>query len=443
MNIRRHLPLFAAAAATSCVLAAPSAADAAVCFKSLSAGGTSFAMKKDGSQNGAAYLAGGSNFDANHGRLTVYGNPYPAVEDDTCTTTATSITYPARTVAPGVVVSRHVSTVSGRIRWIDTIYNSSNAYKLVEIDFALRVLGSQRSIASEVGDSDVTTHDRWSVHENDGDSFPFLAWSKAGDGAFTPEVVSLGNDPTTWKHQAGVMPDADLHYMDVPIPAGKSIQLLHTGGTTTSQAASTAAAGDGAAPFADLTREDALRMINWGNDPDGDGVSKATDECPGVKGNNPKGCFTLEAEPVNPAADQPPGGGQDAGTPPGTTPPAQTPGGPGAARDTRAPRITITKLRRSVKRGLLTGRGLKPGIACDEACSLRVQVKVRKRGSRRATTLLTARTTRSTTAARTVRLKLKAARLRRLARPRVTVIVTATDAAGNRSSVTRVVRLSR
>jgi hypothetical protein len=211
-----------------------------------------------------------------------------------------------------------------------------------------------------------------------------------------------------------------------------------------------------------MPRSEASRVVNWGDDPDGDGVAKALDECPGTKGNGSTGCLVFQAEPVDDNGGGDNGGGNDGGgdngggdpapatpAPPVSPPAAAAPVSASApapapiARDTKAPSFKVTKLGRSAKRSLLTGRGLAPRIDCDEACSLTVEVKTRKRGARTVGTVLTKKVAGRSAAARTVRLKLKRGSLRRLIKQQVTLVITATDAAGNRKSSMRVVKLAR
>ena len=441
MNTRR-LILIAAAAATS-ALVAPAGADAAVCYKALD-GGASIEVKQNGAQAATAELNNGSVFTTDHATLTVNGMDYPAADDNACTTTDTSIDYPWAPYGAGLSVKRQVSSAEGRLRWIETITNASGALKFVDVDFAFEVLGSQASVASGMGDGPkVDATDHWSVHKNQGNSFPFLQWGQKHPQPLDPTIHSSGKD--VWEPQNGAMADAFLHYEDIPIGPGKTIQLMHTGGATGSQQASIDAASNGAAPFSGMTRDEAVRIVNWGDDPDNDDTSTKDDLCPGVRGNNEVGCLELESKPFEkPAdkpADQPAGGGGSpaADTPPAVTPPAITPPvvAPRSAADVRAPRITVTKLGRSAKRSLIAGRGLKPRIACDEACSVKVEITGRKRGSRKATTLLT----RSARGGSLVPLKLKAGLSRTI--KRVIVTITATDAAGNRSTVKRTVKVTR
>ncbi|CAA9535975.1 MAG: hypothetical protein AVDCRST_MAG85-4119 [uncultured Solirubrobacteraceae bacterium] len=285
-----------------------------------------------------------------------------------------------------------------------------------------------------------THSDTWTVHKNEGGSFPFIqggVHKQYTPGS--PTLISSGSDISRWFPENGVQPDARYAYGAIEFEPGQVVRLLHTSGTTTSAADSRAAATDRLTPFTGLSKDVASTIVNWGDDPDGDGVGKADDACPAFKGQAPKGCFAANKVDTG-------GGATPAPEPqpaPQTAPPVVAPPViPPVARDTKAPRIRVAKLPRSAKRSLLTGRGLAARIGCDEACTIRVQVKGRARGKRKTSTILTTKPTRSTKATRTVRLKLAGRRLKRLA-PRLTVVITATDAAGNRRSVTRVVRVRR
>ena len=445
MNHRRLL--LAAVAAAVPALFAPSAADAAPCVKALP-GPAAWEIAADGSQSITADVQNGSNFDEGHGVVTANGVPYPMIpaDEDACTTTATSIKYPPRAVG-GFLVTREVTSIGGRIRRIDRFKRQAADSADLQIGFEIRVKPSQVSTETASGDTDVTSIDHWSVHENDGGSHPFLQWGTDGPTEAKAEVFSYGDVPAVWKHKAAKMPDARLTYPVLHIGGGQTVSVVHMSGTTTSAADSQAAAEDRLTPFTGLTQSQMQEVVNWGYDPDADGVNNWSDQCPAVQGNSPDGCLKFEGKIVEPKT----GGGGSGGAPPAlpadgpteTDPaPAAAPAPPVAARDTIAPRLTLSGMPRSAKRSLLTGRGLTPRIACDEACSVRVQVLARDRGKRRAAAILT-RTARLTGASRVVRLKLAGRRLRRLAAPRLTVVVTVTDAAGNRRSATRSVAIRR
>jgi hypothetical protein len=455
MNAKRTLTLLTAAAATT-ALALPGAAAAVpgACVTSLpSPGDDGWKIDFDGALQQSVVMNGGINFEDVHGRLRVEGAVYPAIPADqqVCDKTSTSITFPARDVG-GVSVRRSITSVGGRLRHVDAITNTTNALKQVDVEFDLRVTGSQVVIDSEAGaPGAVTDDDHWSVHENSGTSFPFLQWGQ--DGAAAPaKIVSLGSDPATWKPDIDVMPDGILRYENVTIAPSATVRLVHMSGTTGSQSASRDAATDTVTPFTGLTKSVAQTVVNWGDDPDGDGVGKADDDCPAQTGNAANGCLQFVFVPPGNG-----GGAGDGGTPQpagdagasggaGAGGGAAAGGGSGSgaprAADTVAPAVRLTGVPSRVRRSRLTSRrGITARLACSEACRLRVRLQVRRRGARRATTILS-RTTKLSSARRSVRLKVSRRTLRRLARQQVSLVVVATDAAGNARTLRRTVRLA-
>ena len=440
MNHRRTIALAAAAVAAAVPALAPTGAQAASCVKDLPApGGDTWDVKRDGSFGSSTNFDNGMNFASGHGKLLVQGNAYPQIEDaeDACTKTATSVTFPMRQVG-NLQVSREVSAVDGRVRWIDTFVNQGENTVGSHLRFDLMVTGSQHLIDRERVWPDETHSDTWTVHKNEGGSFPFVQGGvhKQYDPG-SPGLISMGKDISRWFPENGVQPDAWFGYGSIEFQPGQVVRLLHMSGTTASAADSRAAATDRLTPFTGLGKDVASTIVNWGDDPDGDGVGKADDACPAFTGQAPTGCFAANKVDTGGGAANHEPAPQPA--PPVVAPPVTPP----VARDTTAPRIRVAKLPRSAKRSLLSGRGLAARIGCDEACTVRVQVKGRARGKRKASTILSTKPTRSTAATRTVRLKIAGRRLKRLASPRLTVVITATDAAGNRRSVTRVVRVRR
>ena len=256
--------------------------------------------------------------------------------------------------------------------------------------------------------------------------------------------MSLGADTDDWKWE-NPMPDADLQYQSIPVEPGATVRLVHLNGTGPTPAHSKARAQDVAAALEGLSFETAREVINYGLDPDKDGVSKGFDKCPGVKGNGANGCQTFVYVPPGDGngggggGEQPPsGGGQaPAPTPPQGTP-TPTPAPPVPAADLIAPKITLTGLGSTVRRSKLTGKGITAKLRCDERCRFSVKVQVRRRGAKKAATILRPKPASSGA----LRLKVGRKALRRLGRQRVTVLVVATDAAGNRRTLTRSVKLS-
>ncbi|HWT94928.1 MAG TPA: hypothetical protein VN238_18170, partial [Solirubrobacteraceae bacterium] len=113
--------------------------------------------------------------------------------------------------------------------------------------------------------------------------------------------------------------------------------------------------------------------------------------------------------------------------------------------DRRAPRVTLSGLSGRTSRALLRGRGLRPRLTCDEACSLTLKVTARKRvgGKEKTVTLRTVQLSGRTTEARTVALKLSGSVLRGVLRRKLTVAMVATDGSGNATSVVRGVKVAR
>lgn len=429
--------------ATAALAAGTGTAHAGVpCFANLPGPGDAWEIQNDGSMEISFNASGGSALDQDHGRLVVSGVAYPKLPnaDAACSTTSSSITFPARTLGNGLEVRRSVSVSGGRVRWLDSIRNPSAQQKSASVDFGLEVLGSQLIATTESGDDEATDADHWTVHSSNGKLFPFLQWGQ-GSGAIDPVVIpeDLGD---SWADDFGTMSDdATLRYANVPVPPGSTVRLLHVAGATTALATSTDAAKDTAGPFAGYSKAFAKDVVNWGPDPDGDGVVKTADDCPSLKGDLANGCPQLIGQPPEPTDPVEPGT-PDPGTPgsPSPTDPGTTP--PPVVTDTTGPGITLKGLGTRVRRTTLTtGKGLGPRFACTEDCRLKVSVRTRKRGRTSDATIATVQRTAFSTATRTVRIKVKAASLRRLARQRVVLVIRATDRAGNATVVRRVVTL--
>lgn len=444
---KQHLTLLAGAAVVTAALALPTDASAFAtnCNKPLAGpqGAGPWQVDFDGGMDGSLLWQGGTVWSEGHGELTVGGQKYPDIPqaDADCDLDGTTMTYPYR-MLDGFAVRRIVTSVDGQIRNLDVIHNPTGATKLLDADFALHVNGGQLLIDSESGNATATDDDHWSVHETSGGAFQFLQWGEAANTSYEPDVVSEGPDPDVWAQNAGSMPDGTLRYTDVPVPQNASVMLLHVSGATDTQAEAEAAAGNGAAAFAGLVKNTARYVVNWGDDPDKDGVGKSSDDCPSVKGDLANGCKKLVID--LPDGNGNGGGGGTPQPPAPPVPPAPVPtpqAGPATivpSTDRSAPRITLSGLPRSVTRSRLTGKGLSAKLRCDEACTLSAKVTVKRRGAKRATTVLTARPSRTGA----VKLRLGRKALRRLARQRITVAVTATDAAGNRGTLSRTVRIA-
>jgi len=120
-------------------------------------------------------------------------------------------------------------------------------------------------------------------------------------------------------------------------------------------------------------------------------------------------------------------------------------GGAAPATDTRAPTISLAGLRRSVRLKALL-RGLRPKLSADEPAAFQVQLL----GSARRVTLaraydvtLAQAALPAGTGARQVKLKPRRRLVGRARRFSVRVVVTATDAAGNRSTVARTIKVRK
>jgi hypothetical protein len=433
-------------------LALPTGAQAAQpCAKDMPGpANVAWVVMQNGALRQSSHFGGGSAFDENQGQLFVNGAEYTAVPNDPpkCTATATSITFPSQTLG-GLSVSRSLSSTgpNGLMRTLDTITNPAAQQKVITVDYRIKVLGSQNSVKSESGNDTVNSADHWAVLKSSG-AFPFLQWGE--DGADDEAAVKSDDvdSPNEWRPKVTTMPDANLHYEQVVIGAGQTVRLLHTIGGTTSQATSTSAAADSATPFAGYSKAVAKQITNWGSDPDKDGVSKFNDDCPSVKGNTQNGCVQFQPPPPNgddPAPD--PQQPQPQPQPdPGTSDPAPTvpvdPAVPPVKKDKTAPVVSVTKLSTSAKKSLVTGKGLAPRIRCNESCTVTVRAQVQRKGSKKLGTILTLKGKKASASTQKLTIKVKSKAIAKLAKQRVTLIITAVDAAGNKRTVTKTVKLT-
>jgi hypothetical protein len=402
--------------------------------------GAEWQIKANGSLSTRLAVGLDRAFAADHGVLVIGGSVYPSIPNDPLAfdRTGNTITFPSRTFGP-FSVSRSVSVATdGRLRFLDTVRNTSADLQLVGYDLANEITSSQVGFESESGDARADDHDDWFLLRDDA-LFPYLQWGLHGSGAETQgrEGATLLNPDQTEDWAPGFS-DGDessrFHYLADLVP-GETVRFLHVSGAALSSAAATAQAKDGAAAFMGYSQAVARTVINWGPDPDLDGVPASSDACPGIKGDLANGCWSLIAQPVDPTDP----------TPPPTDPPAPEPT-PGPtpsppAGDRTAPTIKVTRLGAKVRRGRLARRGLRPAFACDEACSLQVRVSVRRKKK----VVQVAARTRRALSAKAFRPRIKVSRrtLRRLARQRLTIVVVAADAAGNESRVARRVKLRR
>jgi hypothetical protein len=423
-----RLTTLGVAAAAAAAIALPAAAQATPCVLHLPGPGSdTWDLGAAGSLSSSFQQAGGSNFDAGHGQLFVDGVAYPAA--DACAATATAVSYPAKKMG-GLIVSRSVSVAGPgeKLRQLDTIVNNTGHFTSIDVQYRIKVTASQRTVAVEGGGFEAGKHDHWAVLKNGGGSFPVLRWGTGDPGAYDATIVSDDPDsPAVWRPDGPMMPDATLDYESLPLAKGQTIRLLHVSDSALSQEAGVAAAEDRLTPFLGYSRATASTILNWGDDPDKDGVAKYQDDCPGTKGNAADGCIANVPPP--PPVDDPPA--------PPDPPKTDDPKHP--VVDTTAPKVTVTKLSRKVRRSKV-GR-LTPRVACSEACRIAVKVQVVRKGHAKAVTVLSTKPTPLSSTPRTVKLKVKRSRLHRLAKQRVSVRITARDAAGNARTVTRTVKL--
>ena len=439
---RNFIAALVVAALAAIALISPAGASAAVCYKEFPAptGGT-YKVQQNGSLDTQVITGDGSAFDENHGTLRVAGVAYPAVGDATCSSNATSITFPAKNLN-GVTVTRSISLSGGNLRFLDTIYNPAAVGKSVDIDWDIKIQAGQRIVRGSAGGSNVDDDDDWVLLEDDS-AFPFIQWGQ--QSGFHPDVISDDPQQTQWHTEGLNTPDARLHYASRFFGPKQTSRVLHSISIASSSADGVAKANNTVPVFSGYSKATAVSVFNWGNDPDKDGVTTANDDCPGVTGNGPNGCLqgVINPPPPPPPADPP----ADPAVPPadpagGGSTPTPAPAPP-VIRDSIKPKILIGSLVKSIKRSRLAGTGLKPKIRCSESCKVTVALQVRKLRSKRASTLITVKRSGLSALTRALTFKVRANKLTRLARQRVTLVITATDAAGNRSSVTKQVTLLR
>ena len=440
-TICRALP--AAVIAAAAFGASAGTAQASVpCFKNYAEGWT---VQNDGTLSGALH-DNGSAGDAGHGALSVAGVDYPAIAGNQCAQSTTAMSLPARNLG-GLTVSRSVSETGGKLRWLDTITNPG-AGKIVSVDFGLEVLPSQVLIKSESGNNSANEQDHWSVHKSQS-LYSMHQWGQ-DDATAQPEV--LPEDLSgQWEHDFGDMDDdATLKYQ-FWMGAGQTVRVLHALGTAGSEDAAVSSAKNVAGLFTGYSKGVAQQVVNFTDDPDGDGVNKFQDDCPSVFAKTGNGCQQAivpvpPADPVDPdqPADQPSGDGATGGTGDGgTTGGTTNPGGtPAPAADKTGPGITIGRVGTKVKRTkLTTGKGTKASVACSEECRFTAKLTVKTRGSKQAKTIQRFTQDAFSGKARDLKLRVSASKLQRLAKQQVILVVEATDRAGNRATVSQTVKL--
>lgn len=457
---RPSTAVLAAAAVCACALPAAASAAPSACLASLPGpGGGTWDVRTTGDLERRLLVGDDRAFGVGHGRMVVGGTEFPAVGGVSCEKTANTLTFPTRTLN-GFQVQRSISVIDGRLRHLDTFKNVGAQTKNVKIRWNIEIGEAQKSVTTESGDMTASGKDDWMVLQDDG-LYPVLQWGIDGNAVaqqgrtrpeiVTPEEVEFWN-PTDF----GSGDESARFDYDTAVLAGETVRFLHVTDAATSQAAALTAAKDSARTFGGYSKALAKTVVNYGPDPDKDGVPVGSDDCPSVTGDQANGCLLLVAKPVDPADPTPPAGDPipaptpdpAPGTGPGGTPsptdPGTTPGGGAVPTgDRTGPKVSISRLASRIRRGRLQSDGLAPRIRCSEACTLNVRVVGLKKRARNATTFVTVKRTPASAGSRDLRLKVRRARLANLRRAQVTVVVVATDRAGNRTRVSRLVRLRR
>lgn len=457
---RRPLPVLAAAGALFALPAAASAAPA-ICSGTLAGPqGSSWSLAADGSLANRLAVGPDRAFNGGHAKLKVEGLAYPSIPNNplACDRTSDVLTYPTRTL--GVFeVSRSVSVVGGRLRHLDTIRNPTAQVQFPNVAQAIETTEAQTGYESENGDAIASHHDAWFVLR-DNAAFPVLQWGpdaeSGGQPAEAPFVRTPDDTPFWSPTNVNGNESARLDYEQLALSPGKTLRLLQVSDVAASGPAAISAGKDQLSSFKGYSKAVASTVVNFGNDPDLDGVSKFDDDCPGVKGDLANGCSKLILAPPAPAdpvsapgdpAPQPqpgvpapgvpaPGGPAPGGPAPGA------PGAPGAVKDTTAPKVTFKRLSVRMRKGTFTKRGIAAKLSCNETCTVRVRLGLVLRGSRKTRTV-SSKNVGPSKRTMSVGLKAKKRDVARLKRQRVVVRVVATDAAGNRSTLSRTVLLVR
>ncbi len=443
-NITRSTtPVLAALAASAALAGSAHAATPTFCTTSLPGpGGTSWQLAKDGSLADAVKLGAGRAFETGTGALKVNGGSYVGSDGLACSREGNAISYPTKLVN-NLLVTRQVSvTAGGRLRMLDLITNTTPDFVFTTGSVDVTVDEDQRSVDSNAaGTGELTHKDRWGVLDDDfGKAFGFLQWGDApGVSEAAPWVYVDGVDG--WKPVDNKMPEkATLAYDNLQIPKGKTIRLLHVLGVAATKAEASGQAADFKGSWAGFGFADAQNVANWTPDVDGDGVMRSADQCPATPGpGTADGCPALPQPPqpadgdggTDPAPAPNPGDPQPAPQPePQPAPQPQPP-----ARDLTAPTVKLTGLpTKQVKRATL--KALRFRVSCSETCTVRAQLKLRKKGVKHDVAVHTV-----TSATGKVTLRASSKLLKRLARQRATVVIVATDAAGNRTTVQRQLKI--
>jgi hypothetical protein len=381
------------------------------------------------------------------------------------------IVFPPETLDGDFEVTRKVyvpASGTGFIRWLDVIHNVSGGFRDLEVELRADAETSTflRVTGTSSGDRALTPTDAWVTWEDTRGTF-----TAAGQLMDATEPSTL----TKYRYFAGsrYLRDGDqdslhLRYASIRLVPDQSIALMHFAvqRNTASETITFAQVHGGGSPelYAGLSAGERSLLVNWpveppSTDPDADGVLNPFDNCPA---NANAGQADLDGDGVGDPCDpdQDGDGVSDAvetavgsdrrrvdtdgdGKPDGgdscpTLSSAATDGCPAAV--TR-PRFTLRGLPARVKRSTLLRRGLRVTVDPEKSASFVLELVGRLRGARSARAgdvVLAERSLRSSTVRRTVRLK-PARRLRGLVarRMRLTLRITALDAAGNRRIVRR------
>jgi hypothetical protein len=392
------------------------------------------------------------------------------------------IAFPAdTTLAAGLEIRRKVfvpATGLAFARWIDSLTNTGAA------PIALRLrwggnLGSDGGTVvtgSSSGDLAIDSADRWAGTSGGADPDLAHVW----DSAF-PGVVDVADfvgqfsvsDPAASLEPGNVVAE----YRDLVVQPGETVAYMHADAmrlTTTDAVA--AAETLGLEPDdldAGISAAEGPQIRNWNfGDRELDGLANAADNCPfaansdqvdldgdgqgdpcdddidgdgrsnaleGLFGTNPRSADT-DGDGVRDVQDACPtvaGRGAD-----GCRRYDELPSG-GAST---ALRVRLAAVPRRVARRAVLRRGIAFRARCNKPCALRIELIGRVgavRVARAGDLLLGSRTMRRTTGTHRARVKVTRPRLRRVLarRTRVTLRVTAVDAAGNRRVVRRIIRL--
>lgn len=438
MSTIRHVIPTAVLAAAALGVTSSSAQAAVPCFKTYSGPGQGWKVQNDGSLM-QSVQDNGSAGDEDHGALAVAGVAYPKLAGNLCAQSANAMSLPARNLG-GLTVSRSVSETGGKLRWLDTITNPG-AGKVVAVDFKLEVLASQVLITSESGNNSADEQDHWSVHKSQS-LYSMHQWGQKSAIA-QPEVVPEDGSPQ-WEHDFGDMDDdATLRYQFY-VGGGQTVRLIHAIGTAENEGAAVTKAKDNAGLFLGYSKSVAQQVVNFTDDPDGDGVTKFNDECPATFAKTANGCPQAilpvpPADPVDP--EQPQGGDQPAGEQPSGGSGGTGGAAGGTVSDTTGPGISIGRIGSSVKRSTLTGRkGTKASVGCTEECRFTAKLTVKQRG-KQAKTIQRFSQPAFAAGSRDLKLKVSSSKLKRLSKQQVVLVVEAFDRAGNRSTFSKTVKL--